>query len=85
MAVLILHKNAIKLIKASKLTSFRTRCFTKAFVNIPVVGLISKGNSVIMLVIRGLLIINILLLNNSMKMENFQFQVKTPFFFVIIA
>jgi len=75
------HENAIKieLIKGSELSATGAQSFTEAIVNIPGVDMISKGNGVVKPVIRGLSMTNILLLNNGVKMENFQFSENHPF------
>ncbi|NOR27474.1 MAG: TonB-dependent receptor [Lutibacter sp.] len=75
------HENAIKieLVKASELSSTGAQSFTEAIVNIPGVDMISKGTGVVKPVIRGLSMTNILLLNNGVKMENFQFSENHPF------
>jgi iron complex outermembrane receptor protein len=75
------HQNAIKieLVKGSELSSTGAQSFTEAIVDIPGVDMISKGNGVVKPVIRGLSMTNILLLNNGVKMENFQFSENHPF------
>ena len=75
------HENAIKieLIKGSELSASGAQSFTEAIVNIPGVDMISKGTGVVKPVIRGLSMTNILLLNNGVKMENFQFSENHPF------
>ena len=75
------HDNAIKieLIKNQAITSVGTPTFIKAITQIPGVDMISKGTGVAKPVIRGLSMTNILLLNNGVKMENFQFSENHPF------
>lgn len=75
------HENAIKieLVKGSELSGSGSHSFTEAIVNIPGVDMISKGTGVVKPVIRGLSMTNILMLNNGVKMENFQFSENHPF------
>ena len=75
------HENAIKieLVKGSELSATGAHSFTEAIVNIPGVDMISKGTGVVKPVIRGLSMTNILMLNNGVKMENFQFSENHPF------
>lgn len=75
------HENAIKieLIKAQDIFNIGTPTFTEAFASVPGVDMISKGTGVSKPVIRGLSMTNILLLNNGVKMENFQFSENHPF------
>ncbi len=75
------HENAIKidLIKSEDLTNIGSPTFMKSLENIPGVDLINKGVGVISPVIRGLSRTNILMLNNGVKMENFQFSENHPF------
>lgn len=75
------HENAIKieLIRAKEITNSGTPTFTEAIATIPGVDMIAKGTGVSKPVIRGLSMTNILLLNNGVKMENFQFSENHPF------
>ncbi len=75
------HENAIKidLIKSKGVASIGTPTFTEAIASIPGVDMISKGTGVAKPVIRGLSMTNILMLNNGVKMENFQFSENHPF------
>ena len=75
------HENALKieLIKSKDLLSAGTPTFTEAMTQIPGVDMISKGTGVAKPVIRGLSMTNILMLNNGVKMENFQFSENHPF------
>lgn len=75
------HENAIKIesIKAKQLIILGTPTFMEALTYIPGVDMISKGPGVSKPVIRGLSMTNILLLNNGVKMENFQFSENHPF------
>ncbi|MFH1319413.1 MAG: TonB-dependent receptor [Bacteroidota bacterium] len=75
------HENAIKIevIKLEEITNSGTQSFTEALTNISGVDMIAKGAGVSKPVIRGLSNTNILLLNNGVKMENFQFSENHPF------
>ncbi|MDA3819963.1 MAG: TonB-dependent receptor, partial [Candidatus Delongbacteria bacterium] len=75
------HENAIKieLIKNKDIASIGTPTFTEAIANVPGVDMIAKGTGVAKPVIRGLSMTNILMLNNGVKMENFQFSENHPF------
>ncbi|MEA3495452.1 MAG: TonB-dependent receptor [Bacteroidota bacterium] len=75
------HENAIKidLIKSKEITSIGTPTFIEAIANVPGVDMIAKGTGVAKPVIRGLSMTNILMLNNGVKMENFQFSENHPF------
>ena len=75
------HENAIKieLVKGSELSATGAHSFIEAIVNIPGVDMISKGTGIVKPVIRGLSMTNILMLNNGVKMENFQFSENHPF------
>lgn len=75
------HENAMKieLIQSKEIASAGTPTFTEAIAKIPGVDMISKGTGVAKPVIRGLSMTNILMLNNGVKMENFQFSEDHPF------
>jgi iron complex outermembrane receptor protein len=75
------HENAIKieLIKSKEIASVGTPSFTEAIASIPGVDMIAKGTGVSKPVIRGLSMTNILMLNNGVKLENFQFSENHPF------
>ena len=75
------HENAIKieLIKSKDIASIGTPTFTEAIASLPGVDMIAKGTGVAKPVIRGLSMTNILMLNNGVKMENFQFSENHPF------
>jgi iron complex outermembrane receptor protein len=75
------HENAIKieLIKGNEITSIGTPTFTEAIASVPGVDMIAKGTGVAKPVIRGLSMTNILMLNNGVKLENFQFSENHPF------
>ncbi len=75
------HENAIKidLLKSKKIAASGSPTLIETFANIPGVDMISKGTGVAKPVIRGLSMTNILMLNNGVKMENFQFSENHPF------
>ncbi len=75
------HENAIKieLMDAKKIALDGSPSFIEAITGIPGVDMISKGAGVTKPVIRGLSMTNILMLNNGIKMENFQFSENHPF------
>lgn len=75
------HENAIKieLVKGKEIAFIGTPTFTEAIAKVPGVDMISKGTGVAKPVIRGLSMTNILMLNNGVKMENFQFSEDHPF------
>jgi len=75
------HENAIKidLIKSKDIVSIGTPTFIEVLANVPGVDMIAKGTGVAKPVIRGLSMTNILMLNNGVKMESFQFSENHPF------
>ena len=75
------HENAIKieLIKGEDIASMGTPSFIEAIASVPGIDMISKGSGVAKPVIRGLSMSNILILNNGVKLENFQFSENHPF------
>ncbi len=75
------HENAIKidLIKSKDISSVGSPTFMEALANQPGVDMISNGTGVAKPVIRGLSMTNILMLNNGIKLENFQFSEHHPF------
>jgi iron complex outermembrane receptor protein len=75
------HQNAIKIevLKSKDIAEIGTPSFTEAIANVPGVDMISKGVGVSKPVIRGLSMTNILMLNNGVKLENFQFSENHPF------
>ena len=75
------HQNAIKIeiLKSKDIVEIGTPSFTEAIANVPGVDMISKGIGVAKPVIRGLSMTNILMLNNGVKLENFQFSENHPF------
>ena len=75
------HENStkIELIKGNEIQSCGTPSFIETLTNTPGVDMISKGSGVAKPVIRGLSMTNILMLNNGIKMENYQFSENHPF------
>lgn len=74
------HQNAMKidLLKSRDIEQAGTPSFMDALARMPGVDLISKGPGVAKPVIRGLSMTNVLMLNNGVKMENFQFSENHP-------
>ncbi|MCF6241205.1 MAG: TonB-dependent receptor [Bacteroidales bacterium] len=75
------HENAIKIesLSAEKLKMANSPSFIEAIAQTPGVDMISKGVGIATPVIRGLSLSNILMLNNGVRMENFQFSENHPF------
>jgi len=75
------HENAIKIesLTAKDLESANSASFIEAIAQTPGVDMISKGTGIATPVIRGLSLSNILMLNNGIRMENFQFSENHPF------
>ncbi len=75
------HDNAIKidLVNADAIQTSGALSLPEEISHIPGVDMISKGNGVVKPVVRGLSNSNILLLNNGIKMENYQFSENHPF------
>ena len=75
------HDNAIKidLIKSQDIAAVGTPSFMEALASVPGVDMISRGPWVTKTVIRGLSMTNVLMLNNGVKLENFQFSENHPF------
>jgi len=75
------HENAIKieLLKKKDLRQLKTPTLIEGLTYIPGVDMISKGYGVVTPVIRGLSTSNILLLNNGVRMENYQFSENHPY------
>jgi iron complex outermembrane receptor protein len=75
------HKNAIKIetLKSSDFQQIDAPTLTAKLAKVPGVDMITKGNGITKPVIRGLSNSNILVLNNGVKMENFQFSENHPF------
>lgn len=75
------HENAIKieLLKSEALLGMGAPTINQALSQVAGVDMIAKGNGVAKPVIRGLSMNNILMLNNGVKLENFQFSENHPF------
>ncbi len=75
------HENAINIetLKPNEIAQSGTPSFTEAISSIAGVDMIAKGSGVGKPVIRGLSMTNILMLNNGVKLENFQFSENHPF------
>lgn len=75
------HENTIKIdcINNKDIASTGSPSFIKSLTQIPGVDMIAKGNGVAQPVIRGLSMTNILMLNNGIKLENFQFSENHPY------
>ncbi len=75
------HDNSINIesMSSKKMNSLGTQNLTQSLANLPGVDMIAKGPGVSKPVIRGLSMTNIILLNNGVKMENFQFSEDHPF------
>ena len=75
------HENAIKIesLKSSELKSVNSVSFIEAMAKTPGVDMISKGLGIGTPVIRGLSLSNVLMLNNGIRLENFQFSENHPF------
>jgi iron complex outermembrane receptor protein len=74
------HENAVKIdiLKLDPLTITKTPNFTEALTKIPGVDMISKGSGVSKPVIRGLSMNDILVLNNGVRFENYQYSSHHP-------
>lgn len=75
------HENAVKIdaLNYSTLKASASPSFIEVMASVPGVDLISKGNGIGKPVIRGLSNSNILMLNNGIKMENYQFSEDHPY------
>ncbi len=75
------HENAVKVetIRAKELQALNNVSYLQSMASIPGVDIISKGNAVATPVIRGLSLSNLLVLNNGIRLENFQFSENHPF------
>ncbi len=75
------HENAIKIesLSAEKIKMADSPSFIEAIAQTPGVDMISKGIGIATPVIRGLSLSNVLMLNNGIRMENFQFSENHPF------
>lgn len=74
------HENAVKIdiLKINSASNRTTPNFTELLTKIPGVDMISKGNGVSKPVIRGLSMNNILVLNNGVRFENYQYSSHHP-------
>ena len=74
------HENAVKIdiLKLDPLTIRNTPNFTEVLTNVPGVDMISKGSGVSKPVIRGLSMNDILVLNNGVRFENYQYSSHHP-------
>ncbi len=75
------HENAIKIetIDQKAIISVGSPSLMKSIGELPGIDVISKGDAVATPVIRGLSTSNILLLNNGVRLENYQFSENHPF------
>ncbi len=75
------HENAIKIetINSNEISELNNISFIQSLSSIAGVDLISKGPGVASPVIRGLSLSNVLVLNNGIRLENFQFSENHPF------
>ena len=69
------HENAIKIetLKALEIENFGSPSLIEAIASVPGVSVISKGAGVSMPMIRGLSMTNIIVMNNGVKLENYQY------------
>lgn len=74
------HENAVKIdvIKSEVIGSAGTQNFTETLTKIPGVDMISKGSGISKPVIRGLAMNDILVLNNGVRFENYQYSSHHP-------
>jgi len=75
------HDNTIKIstVRIEQITQAGTPSLIESITRVPGVNMISKGPGVVTPVIRGLSLSNILVLKNSVPMENFQFSENHPY------
>ncbi len=75
------HKNSIEIntLNSKSIAANATPSFVNVLTQVPGVAVISKGPGVATPVIRGLSTSNILLLNNGVRLENFQFSENHPY------
>lgn len=75
------HDNTIKIstVRIDNITISGKPSLIESITEVPGVSMISKGPGVVTPVIRGLSLSNILVLNNSVPMENFQFSEDHPY------
>ncbi len=74
------HENAVKIdvLKLNKSHTLHSPNFAKSLTKVPGVDMISKGNGVSKPVIRGLSMNDILILNNGVRFENYQYSSHHP-------
>jgi iron complex outermembrane recepter protein len=74
------HENAVKIdvLKLSPLTIKNTPNFAETLTQVPGIDMISKGSGVSKPVIRGLSMNDILVLNNAVRFENYQYSSHHP-------
>lgn len=74
------HDNAVKIdvLKSNEIALSGTPNFMEALTQIPGVDMISKGQGVAKPVIRGLSMNNVLVMNNGVRMENYQYSENHP-------
>jgi iron complex outermembrane recepter protein len=74
------HENAVKIdvLKINQITDKTTTNFGEILTKIPGVDMISKGNGISKPVIRGLSMNDILVLNNNVRFENYQYSDHHP-------
>jgi len=74
------HENAVKIdvIKSEVISSAGSPNFTEALTKVPGIDMISKGNGISKPVIRGLAMNDILVLNNGVRYENYQYSDHHP-------
>lgn len=74
------HENAAKveILKISNISNINSPNFMEVLTKVPGVDMISKGNGVSKPVIRGLSMNNILVLNNGIRIENYQYSENHP-------
>ncbi len=74
------HENAVKIdvLKLNQSTNISSPNFTEILTRVPGIDMISKGNGVSKPVIRGLSKDNVLVLNNGVRFENYQYSDHHP-------
>jgi len=74
------HENAVKvdILKMTNISNTSTPNFMELITQVPGVDMIAKGNGVSKPVIRGLSMNNILVLNNGVRVENYQYSENHP-------
>jgi iron complex outermembrane recepter protein len=74
------HENAVKIdvFKLSDVSNTNSPNFTEILTKVPGIDMISKGNGVAKPVIRGLAMNDILVLNNGVRFENYQYSDHHP-------